>query len=301
MAQRRSSMINRSEISSHRETLEVSGHRLVYRTYTHADASTSRRLVLIHGAGVAGRYTWEALQRFLGSWSEILVPDLRGAGETCSLDAEEHPFRVDELVDDMIALVDHLKWQQFDLGGYSLGGLVSMLMKQRLGSRVQKQFLLESAVLDRLEWEETVQVRQSFAKAAAVLHQDDAQRGIKQFLDTISPNRRVSPQVEKLTIERLGERAKGFAHALEAVTAAIHELNREELLAAQGDVSNFIGGLSVDPMHQLHRALAQRMPNWHYFLIAGTDHSLPYQKPRQIAKLMDQELERYLMPHLTQS
>lgn len=47
-------------------------------------------------------------------------------------------------------------------------------------------------------------------------------------------------------------------------------------------------------MHQLHLQLAERMPNWHYFHVAGTDHSLPFQKPRQIARIMNQELERYL-------
>jgi len=60
------------------------------------------------------------------------------------------------------------------------------------------------------------------------------------------------------------------------------------------DVTSFIGGHSVDLMHQYHRELAERLPNWHYFLVGGTDHSLPFQKPRQIARIMEQELVRYL-------
>jgi len=287
-------MNQRSPFICHSATLEINGQRIAFRRYVLEHAQQPRRLLLLHGAGVAGRHTWEGLLRFLTGWSEILVPDLRGAGNTQSMDGEEHPFRVEDLVNDMLALLDHLGWQQFDLGGYSLGGLVAMLIKQRLGACVEKQYLLESAVLDRLDWRDTIQVRQSFAKAADVLHQQEAESGIRAFLDIISPNRRLSEQVEKLTIARLAERSKGFAHALEAVTAAIHELDRETLLAAQGDVSSFIGGLSVDPMHQLHRTLAERLPNWHYFLIPGTDHSLPFQKPRQIAQMMDAELVRYL-------
>lgn len=269
-------------------------HKIAYRIYRHPDATTDRRLLLIHGAGVAGRFTWEAMQHFLTSWSEILVPDLRGAGETQHQQGEEIPFTVHQLVEDVEALIQQLDWSSFDLGGYSLGGLVSMLYKERNRDKVEKQFLLESAILDRTEWQETVQIREQYAQAAVHLHGDDAATGIKAFLDTISPNRRVSPAVEKLTIDRLGERAKGFAHSLEAVTAAIRELDREKLLAAQGDVTSFIGGLSVEPMHHLHQSLADRMPNWHYFLVPGTDHSLPYQKPRQIARMMDDELQRYL-------
>ena len=287
-------MTPQNQTQSAQHSFEHAGHSIAYRIYSHPGVTTSRRLVLIHGAGVAGRYTWEALQRFLSGWSEILVPDLRGAGDTQSLDSHEHPFLVEELVADLQALLSHLGWTRFDLGGYSLGGLVSLLLKQNLRDQVEKQYLLESAALDRLDWQETVSVRQQFAAAAQVLHQQDAETGIKRFLDTISPNRRVSEQVEKLTVQRLGERAKGFAHSLEAVNAAINQLDRERLLAAQGDVSSFIGSLSVDPMHELHRSLAEQMPNWHYFMIPGTDHSLPYQKPKQIAQLMNAELERYL-------
>ncbi|HSG02737.1 MAG TPA: alpha/beta hydrolase [Marinobacterium sp.] len=287
-------MTRRSPSNAQPGIFEHAGHRIAYRIYTHAQVTSGRRLVLLHGAGVAGRHTWESLQHFLTGWTEILVPDLRGAGDTESLDQQEHPFLVEELVADLQALLNNIGWRQFDLGGYSLGGLVSMLLKQQLRGQVEKQFLLESAALDRMDWRETVSVRQQFAAAAKVLHQQDSISGIKQFLDTISPNRRVSEQVERLTIDRLGERAKGFAHSLEAVNAAINQIDREKLLGAQGDVSSFIGSLSVEPMHELHRSLAERMPNWHYFLIPGTDHSLPYQKPRQIAQLMNQELARYL-------
>ncbi len=73
---------------------EYAGHRIAYRTYSHPEVSTGRRLLLVHGAGVAGRYTWEVLQHFLTGWSEILVPDLRGAGDTQSLEALEHPFMI---------------------------------------------------------------------------------------------------------------------------------------------------------------------------------------------------------------
>jgi len=294
---------SKAEIESYSGFFDHSDHRIVYRLYRHKQVSSGRRLVLLHGAGVAGRHTWEALQRFLTSWSEVLVPDLRGAGDTRSIEAQELPFTVDDLVGDIQALITELNWHQFDLAGYSLGGLVSMVLKQRLPQCVAKQYLLESAALDRLEWSDTLLTRQKFSEAAHSLKTvslteagmaSDVHSGIRQFLDTISPNRRITPAVERLTIERLAERSVGFAHALDAVTLAIQQLDRDALLAVQGDVSSFIGSLSVDPMHQLHLSLAERMPNWHYFLIQGTDHSLPYQKPRQIAAIMDQELQRFI-------
>ncbi len=280
------------QISTHR--LQLPDQHLNYRIYRNPALPTERRLVLLHGAGVAGRDTWEMLIAFLGHWREVLVPDQRGTGATVAPDGQEHPFRAHDLMLDLGAIVDYLGWWRFDLGGYSMGGLVSLLYKQAHPQRVAKQFLLESAVLDRPCWETTVQLRQRYSEAAQHLRSAETATGIRNFLDAISPNRRVTPQSENLTISRLGQRPQGFANALDCVTDAINQLDREALVAAQGDVTSFIGGHSVDLMHQYHRALAERLPNWHYFLVAGTDHSLPFQKPRQIAKVFNSEMERFI-------
>ncbi len=268
---------------------------ITYRIYRNPDITGQRRLVLLHGAGVAGVDTWDAIIAFISQWSEVLVPDQRGMGDTHYPDRQEYPFTSQELVADLNALVDHLGWWQFDLGGYSMGGLVSLLFKQQHSDRVGKQFLLESAVLDRPCWETTVDLREKFSSASEHLRQNmDIAKGVTNFLDAIAPNRKVSPQVEEVTISRLAYRPEGFANALDCVTREIKQIDREQLVAAQGDVTSFIGGHSVDLMHQYQRELAERLPNWHYFMVAGTDHSLPFQKPRQIGKIMNEEMLRFL-------
>lgn len=275
-------------------TLKLPDLNMTYRVYRHPQAQGERRLVLVHGAGVAGRDTWQAVQHYLDQWHEILVPDMRGTGDTWAPDGKEHPFTVQHLVHDLAQLVDQLGWWQFDLGGYSLGGLVSMLFKQMYPQRVEKQYLLEPGGLDRVDFDATIQLREAYSDAAQHLRGEDVENGVRQFLNTIAPNRKTSEQTDRMAINRLAYRPEGFANCLDAVTSAIRTINRKELVAAQGDVSSFIGGLSVEQMHVLHRQLAERMPNWHYFLIPGTDHSLPYQKPRQIARIMNAELERFL-------
>ncbi|MBY4675239.1 alpha/beta fold hydrolase [Marinobacterium arenosum] len=274
--------------------LELPDQHLHYRIYRNPNVAGSRRLVLLHGAGVAGEDTWGMITAFLSHWREILVPDQRGMGQTRSPDGQEHPYNAEQLMLDLSRLVDHLGWWRFDLGGYSMGGLISLLYKQAHPERVDKQYLLESAILDRPCWESTVILRQQYSGAAQLLRQGSAEQGVRNFLDTISPNRKVSTQAEQTTVSRLAGRPLGFANALDCVTSAINNIDREQLVAAQGDVTSFIGGLSVDLMHQYHEALAERMPNWHYFMVPGTDHSLPFQKPRQIARIMDAELDRYL-------
>jgi len=274
--------------------LRLADQHIHYRIYRNPAVEGDRKLVLLHGAGVAGEDTWHAMAAFLDQWREILVPDLRGMGQTVAPDGEEHPFTATQLMHDISQLVDHLGWWQFDLGGYSMGGLVSLLYKQAHPERVVKQYMLEPAVLDRPCFDTSVALRQQYSLAAEQLRTGDPEQGVLNFLDTISPNRKVSTQAERLTIERLAQRPLGFANALHCVTAAIAELDREQLVAAQGDVTSFIGGLSVEPMHQYHRGLAEHLANWHYVLVPGTDHSLPFQKPRQIARIFNSELARFL-------
>lgn len=268
--------------------------QISYQLYRKTCIGKPRRLVALHGAGVAGQDTWATITMLATQWDEILIPDQRGTGNTRYPDGEEYVFTVNELVSDLSNLVDHLGWWSFDLAGYSMGGMVALLYKQRYHDRVKKQYLLEAAVLDRPSWESTVDLRRQFSAAAEQLKQDQAETGIKAFLNAISPNRKVTPQTELLTIQRLGARPLGFANALNCVTEAIHTIDREVLVAAQGDVTSFIGGRSVDLLHQYQRDLAERLPNWHYFMVPGTDHSLPFQKPRQIARIMDAELIRFL-------
>jgi pimeloyl-ACP methyl ester carboxylesterase len=277
-----------------RKTLTVDSQKITYHLYQNPNVKNGRRLVALHGAGVAGMDTWAAIVRFLDQWQEVLVPDQRGMGDTCDVSGEEHLFTAHELMGDLSALVDYLGWWTFDLAGYSMGGMVALLYKQKYPARVEKQYLLESALLDRPTWEATVTLRQHYSEAAKLLRGEDKETGIRNFMDTISPNRRTSEQVDQLTIARLGHRPVGFANALDCVTEAINSIDRDALIAAQGDVTSFIGGLSVDPMHHYHSSLAERMPNWHYVMLPGTDHSLPYQKPRQIARIMNDELKRFL-------
>ena len=274
--------------------LKLTDQHITYRLYKNPDLDSTRKLVLLHGAGVAGVDTWEMITAFLTHWGEVLVPDQRGMGDTQYPDGKEYAFKTQELVADMNALVDHMGWWDFDLAGYSMGGLVSLLFKQQHGDRVGKQFLLEAAVLDRSCWNSTIELRQRYSDAAGQLRQDNVRHGVVGFLDAISPNRRVSPQAEELTISRLGQRPEGFANALDCVTHAINEIDRDALVAAQGDVTSFIGGNSVELMHEYQKELAERLPNWHYFMMPGTDHSLPYQKPRQIARIMNSEMDRFL-------
>ncbi|TCO60989.1 alpha/beta fold hydrolase [Actinocrispum wychmicini] len=101
------------------------GRELVYR-----EIGDGRPLVLLHGftatgtqwvdhgpaAGIAGR--------------RVIVPDLRGHGDSAHPD-DPAAYPPDVLVDDGLALIDHLGLDDYDLGGYSLGARVVLRMLVR--------------------------------------------------------------------------------------------------------------------------------------------------------------------------
>lgn len=274
--------------------LELPGQTVYYRLYRRETLS-ARRLLLCHGGGVAGRLTWEGILPHLAHWSEILVPDLRGTGQTHYPDRQEHPFEAEEVVDDLTALAAHQGWENFDLGGYSYGGLVAMLLKQRLGARVEKTYLFEPALLGKMKHAEMVASREHLLHAATLLHDSgQTQAGLEIFLDAVAPNRRRGGRGEAIMRERLSRRPAGLARAVECVSRASKRIDRDALIAAQANVSSFIGERSHPDVYRLCQHIAATRAGWHCHLIQGADHALPFQKPLPIAQRMNRDLEHWL-------
>lgn len=277
-----------------KDTLRLPTQEVCYRVYRKPRAP-QRRLVLLHGGGVAGKLTWEGIIAHLGHWSEILVPDLRGSGDTHHPDRREHGFEVEEAAGDIVALAAHLGYANFDLGGYSYGGLVAMVLKTLLPQAVEKTYLLEPALLGRHSEAEMVQSRDLLLHAAVHLkHPEKVEEGLELFLDAVSPTRSRGSRNEEIVRQRLSHRPAGLACAIECVSRAAKRLDRAWLIAAQAHVSNFVGERSSPEIYRLCREIAATRDDWICHRIQGADHALPFQKPEAIARHMNADLATYL-------
>ncbi len=252
------------------------------------DAGGEGALLLLHGAGVAGRLTWQPMVGYLSRWRHIIVPDLRGMGQTHDLDERERAFALDDVVDDIEAVLAARDMERLDaVVGYSFGGLVAMRLKQRMGEGISRLGLIEPALLEREDHAVMVQVREAYAEAAERIRQADTpEAGIVAFLDLIAPNRARNPRAERLSIMRLAYRPLGFANALDCVTQAVRDLDRETLLQAQENVISIVGGKSLEAMKRYHAQLERSRADWVYRELPGTDHSLPFQKPRRLSSIL---------------
>lgn len=276
-------------------TLALPTQEVYYRLY-HFDNAPPRRLLLLHGGGVAGAITWGGILPHLRHWNEILVPDLRGTGKTHYPDRKEHGFEAEEVVCDITTLLDHLAWNKFDLGGYSYGGLIAMLLKAARPAAVKNTFLLEPALLGKMNDDESIRSHKLILHAAKRLRNlENVGEGLELFLDAVAPNRNRGSKNEEIIYERLSHRPAGLACAIECVSHSAKRLDRAALIASQANVSSFIGNHSHPAGYQLCQQIAAGRNDWTCHLIQGADHALPFQKPETIAELMNMDTAR--MPH----
>ena len=114
------SFVGRSQVAIH-----VADHAPV-------GAPAGPPVVLLHGLLTSGR-SWHRLVPSLTRTRRVIVPDLRGHGQSV---ASPWDATLDELVDDMLAVLDALRVDRAALVGLSLGGLVCLQAALRVPERV---------------------------------------------------------------------------------------------------------------------------------------------------------------------
>lgn len=272
--------------------LSLPNARIAYRLYENPQAESDRACLLLHGAGVAGEITYSPMLPYFTQWRWMLVPDLKGMGDSFHHHGEEGAVSITELTDEVEALLAHVQWDGFDLVAYSLGGLVALnLNYQRSlqGKKTLKMALLEPASLDREDLSTLMDVRQKYRHASKLIRDTgDVEFGVASFMDGVSPNRRKLPVAEATTKSRLAHRPFGFAYALDAVTDHVERMVKEPhirqaIIDASEQVFLFSGELSHEALRQHYDLLSEQNAAWQHKTLSACDHSLPFQKPRQIA------------------
>jgi pimeloyl-ACP methyl ester carboxylesterase len=98
-------------------------------------------LLLLHG-GLGSIDMWGAVLPTLAEHREVVAVDLQGHGRTTLGD---RTFDLDDMGDDMAAILDRLGFEQVDVMGYSLGAGVSFRLAVRHPDRVRRLVLVSSS------------------------------------------------------------------------------------------------------------------------------------------------------------
>lgn len=288
--------------------LELGETRLAYSLYRRTGSANQNKILLLHGAGVAGELTWTFIANYLEHWDEILIPDLLGMGDSFFDSDDELSFSIEDISQTLFSLLRHQGWHQFDLVGYSLGGLVALELNReaslefnqthQLDFKVNKLGLIEPALFSDQSLQAAITFRQAFVPIATqIKQQPDNDQAYIQFLDLVSPKRKSNEKMDKLAVQRLQLRPKGFANALTAVSdyaKALDEHKLHNLIEAIPSGIGIVGGLSnpglIQAQEKIHKNHLAQQKSWQIEVLPQVDHSLVYVRPKKIAQLLNEYL-----------
>ena len=145
-------------------------------------------LVLLHGYPL-DHHLWDEVLPLLEGTFDIILPDLRGFGESATVDSTSS---MDEYASDIAGLLDQLNIQKTAIVGHSMGGYVALAFTRLYPDRVSGLGLISSQVLS-----DPPDRKEGRYKSAA----DVAENGIGSVVATMTP---------KFTAD---ERLQSFARA----------------------------------------------------------------------------------------
>ena len=169
--------------------VSINGHNIHYRDWGDRQLSP---LMILHGAGNSISRTWDHVAAAVADHFRVIVPDLRGNGESSW--APEYSWQL--LLDDVLKLMDALGLRQTVLCGHSMGGRIAYMLASQYPERVSRLVIVESNPLDpkiqtddpRIEMYGTIEEavaqaykRQPYADKDTLRH--EVQHGLKQLAD----------------------------------------------------------------------------------------------------------------------
>src|SRR5947209_20485959 len=114
----------------------VNGIKMYYEVH-----GSGEPVVLLHGSFMTITNNWTGWIGELSKTRKVIAIEMQGHGRTADSKRE---FSYENLADDVVALLDHLKIPSADLIGYSMGGGVAMQCAIRDPDKVRKVVVTSS-------------------------------------------------------------------------------------------------------------------------------------------------------------
>jgi 3-oxoadipate enol-lactonase/4-carboxymuconolactone decarboxylase len=250
-------------------TINANGVTLFYEVEGPEDGPV---LVLSNSLG-SSLAMWDDVVPALTDTYRTLRYDARGHGRSGSSDT---PISIDDLADDLVALLDGLKIDKAHVAGLSLGGLTAQALATRHPERVASLILIATAAV--------FPPPEFWHNRANVVRAE----GPRVVVDSIVPRwfteafrARKPDAVERVRQDYLGIERAGYARCCEALAAAdLRERNRT--IAAPTLVIAGSGDPVATPA--MAEALRASIPDAELVVLGNVAHLISVERPEALAE-----------------
>jgi pimeloyl-ACP methyl ester carboxylesterase len=250
---------------------EVNGARLYYESMGEGPA-----VVLLHGGLVDSRL-WDAQMRPLSKRFRVVRYDIRGYGRSPAPAGEYSP------VEDLRALLDHLKIEKATLVGLSLGGIVAADFALEHPARVERLVLVAAGLRGaKLPPDEAA------ANARRVAASEGTGRYFEEFLksDMLAGVRRRRPAAREAMRRMMVENYKADAYIRAGLPQSPEPPTAQRLGQIKAPTLVVVGGLDARNAQDVAAMLAAGIPGARKVVIPGASHHPPVETPKEFNRVL---------------
>ncbi len=203
-------------------------------------------LVLLHGYPL-DHHLWDAVAPLLEDTFDLILPDLRGFGESSTVDSF---YAMEDFAADIAGLLDELGIQKTAIAGHSMGGYVALAFARLFPKRVRGLGLVSSQAAA-----DSSQRKDARYKSAAVV----ADKGISSVVEAMAPKFTADKNLQAFARKSM-ERQQPAAY-IGALKAMAERVDSTSLLSSlRHALSGSQGGAFHFPLVLIHGDADQLIP-----------------------------------------
>lgn len=253
------------------DKVTVGGFAMAYE-----EQGQGETLVLLHGFCGSSAY-WENVIPLLSKSYRVIAPDLRGHGAS---DAPLGAYTIEQMADDVAALLESLGVGKYTLLGHSMGGYVALSLAQRYAERLNGFGLIHSTA-----YPDSDEAKEKRLQAVSTI----GSQGITAFVDGLVPGL-FAPDLRDSLADEVN-RAKEIGYktppqgASGAALAMRERVDRRDVLSASVLPVLLVAGEN-DAVIPLQRTFTTEGKNVTKAVIKGAGHMSMYEAPDQLVAVI---------------